>query len=370
MRTDSATGRCALQDDHPLWPVALRERWHSRRERSRRLAASPHFAGGRVLASMARSPAPRDAPQLLWRFMTELRQHRPRHPVPTLPVDLTSLATASLQPRITWLGHSSIFLECAGARIFIDPVFGAAAPPMAARFFQRLVEAPVAREALPLPDVVLISHNHYDHLEEATIRYYADKPVMFIAPLGVGAYLEQWGVPPARVRELDWWEHCRVLGVEFRALPAIHKSGRSSLDLNRTLWASWGIRSAHGNLYFSGDSAYGEHFARIGERCGPFDLAFLEVAANVKGPDHCAVEEWGHMQAAHALQAARDLGAERIFPVHWSTYELFLQGWDEPVEDLVAEAGSAGVSLLTPMIGRSVHLDSATDHWWRQVGAG
>ncbi|KLV09846.1 MULTISPECIES: MBL fold metallo-hydrolase [Photobacterium] len=343
--------------------------WHVQSEeiRQERIARSPQFDNGTAISRLPQVDHSEGMLSVMWKFFMARDQYKPHDRLTFKAVDTAKLVEPSQDLRVTWLGHSSLFVEADGVRMLIDPVFDYASPSLFSRWFSRNVDAPVSREALPLPDVILISHDHYDHLEESTARYYADKNVTFYVPLGVGRHLEKWGVNPANIHEFDWWESQRVGSVRITSAPANHTSGRGLFDKNQTLWTSWAIQANAGSVFYSGDSAYGEHFKAIGEKLGPFDLTFLEVAANLKADSGYPVEGWGHMQAAHTMQAHLDVRGDKLFPVHWSTYELFLNKWDEPVNDLIDEAASYQVELVTPMIGESLDLSQPirTAYWWQ-----
>ncbi len=338
-------------------------------QRRARIAASPQFIDNKVKSQMPNVPSSVSMLSVMWQFFFTRKQLKPQAALPYQPVDVDQLATANAELRVTWLGHSSLFIELDRTRILIDPVFDYAAPRLAKRWFARNVPAPIARNQLPIPDVIVISHDHYDHLEERSVRFYAQHNVRFLVPLAVGRHLEKWGVAPQNIQEFDWWEQATLNGVSFTATPANHNSGRTGFDSNQTLWCSWVIRGQHGALFYSGDSAYDRHFAQIGERLGPFDIAFIEAAADLKNGQGFPVENWGHMQANHTLAAFHDLQARALFPVHWSTFELFLHQWDEPIEDLIAGAKRANVPLLVPMIGETFEprRNPVFRTWWRSL---
>lgn len=335
--------------------------------RQERIASSPQFIDGKVVSHLPKVNAEEGMLTTMWKFFMQREQYKPQSRLQFQAVDTQLLAEPSKSLRVTWLGHSSLFVEVDNTRLLIDPVFEYAAPSFFSRWFERNVDAPVSREELPVPDVILISHDHYDHLEESTARYYANEGVKFFVPLGVGRHLEKWGVKPSNIQEFDWWESQQLNSVTITSAPANHNSGRGLFDSNKTLWSSWAIQADAGSVFFSGDSAYGEHFKQIGERLGPFDLSFIEVAANVKEGKGYPVEGWGHMQAAHTMQAHLDVRAEKLFPVHWSTYELFLHRWDEPVNDLIAEAEVHNADLVTPLVGESLDFSQPvrTTYWWQ-----
>ncbi|NRF30448.1 MBL fold metallo-hydrolase [Vibrio coralliilyticus] len=343
------------------------ERQQSERLRAKRIFNSKQFNNGKVVARMPNVPSPESMSAVMWKFFFQRASLKPQTMLPHIPVNMVKLAQRSDDMRVTWLGHSSLFIDIDRTRILIDPVFEHASPWVAKKLFSRNVKAPVKRDELPLPDAIVISHDHYDHLEESTIRYYADKDVVFMVPLAVGRHLEKWGVSPAKIQELDWWESTTINGVKLTAAPANHNSGRTGFDSNSTLWASWAIHGKSGSLFYSGDSAYDTHFKEIGKKLGPFDMAFIEVAANVKEGKGFPVENWGHMQARHTMQAFMDLGAEQLFPVHWSTFELFAHKWDEPMTDLIEEAKVTGARLVTPMVGETLELNDEinTSFWWK-----
>ncbi|USD43052.1 MBL fold metallo-hydrolase [Vibrio sp. SCSIO 43135] len=341
----------------------------SEQHRLERIANSPQFDGDKVITRMPNVPSSESMSSVMWTFFFERSKLKPQAKLPHQTVDIEKLATASDDLRVTWLGHSSLLVEVDKTRVLIDPVFEYASPRIAKKLFDRNVNAPVTRDALPTPDVIVISHDHYDHLEESTIRFYADKPVQFFVPLAVGRHLEKWGVSPSRIQEFDWWESQTINGVEFTATPANHNSGRTGFDSNQTLWASWAIRGNHGRVFYSGDTAYDTHFKQIGDELGPFDMAFIEVAANVKDGKGFPVENWGHMQARHTMQAHLDLQAEQLFPVHWSTFELFAHKWDQPMTDLIEEANKVGAVLTTPMVGQTIEPNSGiyNTYWWQGI---
>ncbi|NOI58691.1 MBL fold metallo-hydrolase [Vibrio coralliilyticus] len=344
------------------------ERQQSERLRAKRIVNSKQFKNGKVVARMPSVPSSESMSSVMWKFFFQRGSLKPQTMLPHVPVNMVKLAQRSDDMRVTWLGHSSLFIDIDRTRILIDPVFEHASPWVAKKLFSRNVKAPVKRDELPLPDAIVISHDHYDHLEESTIRYYADKDVVFMVPLAVGRHLEKWGVSPAKIQELDWWESTTINGVKLTAAPANHNSGRTGFDSNSTLWASWAIHGKSGSLFYSGDSAYDTHFKEIGKKLGPFDMAFIEVAANVKEGKGFPVENWGHMQARHTMQAFMDLGAEQLFPVHWSTFELFAHKWDEPMTDLIEEAKVTGARLVTPMVGETLELNDEinTSFWWKK----
>jgi L-ascorbate metabolism protein UlaG (beta-lactamase superfamily) len=267
--------------------------------------------------------------------------------------------------RATWLGHSTVLLELDGKRVLTDPVWGERASPSKLAGPKRFQPVPVAIERLPPLDAVLISHDHYDHLcqESVLALARAQSGVPLLTPLGVGARLEEWGIDPARIVELDWWEHKRVGPLTITAAPSQHFSGRGAFDRNSTLWTSFAVRGENESFFFSGDTGLTPEYQQIRERLGPFTLTMLEV-----GAFHPA---WGeiHLGPENALAAHALLGGGPLLPVHWGTFNLAIHAWDEPAETLLQRAPKEGVQLVMPKIGEPVEIARAglVDPWWRPI---
>lgn len=269
--------------------------------------------------------------------------------------------------RATWLGHSTVLIEIDGLRVLTDPVWGPRASPSRLAGPKRFQPVPLPLRALPPVDLVLVSHDHYDHLDYPTIRELAKQPVPFVTSLGVGAHLEAWGVPAERITELDWWESAALPGAELRvhAAPSQHFSGRALNDRNATLWSSFVIETEHHRVFFSGDTGLTNEYAAIRERFGNFDLVMLEV-----GAFH---PSWGdiHLGPRNALRALDLLGGGAFLPVHWGTFALAMHDWDEPAETLLALAPQQGAQLVMPRLGEPVEPARAEAPlpWWRAAGA-
>ena len=269
--------------------------------------------------------------------------------------------------RATWLGHSTVLIEIDGWRVLTDPVWGPRASP--SRFVgpKRFQPIPIEIRDLPPLDAVIVSHDHYDHLDFTTMRKMRKATVPIVTSLGVGAHLEAFGIAPQRIFELDWWESHRIPGTDLTltAAPSQHFSGRGLQDGNRTLWSSFVIQSPRHRVFFSGDTGPTAEHAQIRERLGPFDLVMLEV-----GAFHPA---WGniHLGPANALAAHTLLGGGPFLPVHWGTFNLALHPWDEPAETLLTLAPKTGARLLMPRLGEPVEPvhDRRLDAWWRGVDA-
>jgi L-ascorbate metabolism protein UlaG (beta-lactamase superfamily) len=265
--------------------------------------------------------------------------------------------------RVTWFGHSTVLLELDGHCILTDPVFGARASPLRFAGPKRFHPVPARLEEVPALDVVLLSHDHYDHLCAQTIVALSQMDVPIVTSLGVGARLEALGVAPEKIHELDWGEFVDLRGLRLTATPCQHFSGRSATDRNRTLWSSWVIESERRKLFFSGDTGISEQFRETGTRYGPFDLVLLEVGA--------FNEAWGdiHLGPENALAVFEMLGGGTLLPVHWGTFNLALHDWDEPAETLVRLASEQGARILTPKIGQVFvpeHIEGPTP-WWRAI---
>ena len=325
---------------------------------------------------MARSPQWRDGrfhnPQPIWSNYTKaiaagLRSSpyaRPLEPVPVArvnPATLQTLPDSGL--RITWLGHSTSLIEIDGHRVLTDPVWSGRASPADWIGIPRWYEPPVALADLPPLDAVLISHDHYDHLDHRTIRALNARAVTFIVPLGVGAHLEYWGVPAFRIIELDWWENIKVGELEITSTPARHASARGLFDKDLTLWSGYALRGARHRVYFSGDTGMQASFAEIGARLGPFDATLIETGEyNANWPD------W-HIGPEQAVEAHRLVQGRVMIPIHWGLFNLAPHTWTEPAERATAAAARAGVILATPRPGESVEptQENSTARWWPEL---
>ncbi|MGC3996876.1 MAG: MBL fold metallo-hydrolase [Anaeromyxobacter sp.] len=333
--------------------------------RLERMRASPRFRDGvfhNTAPVGAALPAGQALP-VLGEFVFGDAQRSPPAPLPGDDPRPAWLTPPGSGLRVTWLGHSTLLLELDGFRLLTDPVWGERASPWRFAGPRRFQPAPVSIDALPALDAVLLSHDHYDHLDLPTIQALARRPVTFVTALGVGAHLEAWGVPPARILELDWWEDAPLHGGALRvtAAPAQHFSGRGLRDRNATLWCSFAVATARHRVYFGGDTGPTPEHAEVGARLGPFDLAMLEVGAH-----HPA---WGaiHLGPERALEAQARLGGPPLLPIHWGTFNLALHAWDEPVESLLAGAARSGARLLLPRLGQAVEPAAAglPEPWWR-----
>jgi len=267
--------------------------------------------------------------------------------------------------RTTWLGHSTVMIEIGGVRIVTDPVWGNRASPVSFAGPKRFQPVPVTIPALPKLDAVIVSHDHYDHLDYPTIVQLAKIDVPFFTSLGVGKHLEAFGIAASRITELDWWETATVprSEVTITAAPSQHFSGRGVSDRNHALWSSFAVKSAKHSVFFSGDTGLTNEYEEIRRRLGPFDVVMLEV-----GAFH---PSWGdiHLGPENALKALKLLGGGMLLPVHWGTFNLALHAWDEPAETLVKLATADDVKLLMPKLGAASEPAriEVLDPWWRNV---
>ncbi|MGV6473221.1 MBL fold metallo-hydrolase [Azotobacter vinelandii] len=332
--------------------------------RLERMQASRQYADGGFVntypSSTGREPA--DRPTLV-DFLFRGEGRTPERPLPASDPRATWRRPVETGLRATWLGHSTVLLEIDGQRILTDPVWGMRASPLPFAGPRRFQPVPVDIDALPPLDAVLISHDHYDHLDYPSIRALAARRVPFVTSLGVGVHLEAWGVPAGCIIELDWWEHSVLPGgLTISAAPSHHFSGRGLRDRNATLWSSFALRGERHAVFFSGDTGLSPAFAEIGRRLGPFDLVMIEV-----GAFH---PSWGnvHLGPDNALRAWAQLGSGRFLPVHWGTFNLAMHPWAQPADVLLAKAPEG---LLMPRLGEPVEPArlETPEPWWREPAA-
>jgi L-ascorbate metabolism protein UlaG (beta-lactamase superfamily) len=337
--------------------------------RRERILSSPRFDGRSFVNVSGLGPGLRDGSTVpvMREFLFGGARRVPLAPLPSVDPRIAWQRSPETGLRATWLGHSTVLFEIDGARVLTDPVWGERASPVGFAGPKRFQPVPVAIEALPPIDAVIVSHDHYDHLCRDSVLALAQRGARFYTSLGVGAHLEAWGIPAERVHELDWWESAELPGLEISitAAPSQHFSGRSLADRNRTLWSSFVVRGERHAIFFSGDTGLTGEYTEIAARLGPFDLVLLEV-----GAFHPA---WGHIHLGpdQALDALGLLGASRLLPVHWGTFNLAIHAWDEPAERLLELAATRPVELLMPRLGAAVEPSryEPVDPWWRSVAA-
>lgn len=335
--------------------------------RLERMKASRLWAGDRFQNQHPIMPNLRDPAvpmPSLKDFMCGGERRVPRGPLPaTNPLDIWATSPQS-GLRVTWLGHSTLLIEIDGVRILTDPVWGPRASPSTLVGPKRFQRVPISLREMPPVDVVVVSHDHYDHLDYPTIRTLAQTQVPFVTSLGVGAHLEYWGVHAERITELDWWESHTLPDTEvmLTAAPSQHFSGRGLKDRNATLWSSFAIRSAKHSVFFSGDTGLTTEYRSIRDRLGPFEVVMLEI-----GAFHPA---WGdiHLGPDNALRAHAMLGGV-FMPVHWGTFALAMHAWDQPAERLLELAPRSDAQLLMPLLGQPAEPAHAetVEPWWREI---
>jgi L-ascorbate metabolism protein UlaG (beta-lactamase superfamily) len=298
-------------------------------------------------------------------------QKEPPAPLPSVKTDLKmlvaeqTLTSEPAKPVVVWFGHSMYFIRIGGKTILVDPVLSERASPVS---FAGSVSYPgtriVTAADFPPLDAIIITHDHYDHLDYETILQLAPKTKHFHTSLGVGEHLEYWGIPASAISEYDWWE-CGMIadGIEIIAAPARHSSGRGVVGNKKTLWSSFILKTATHTLYVGGDSGYDTHFKAIGDKYGPFDLVMLECG------QYNLSWKLIHLMPEEVVQAAQDLRSKALLPVHWGKFTLALHPWDESIRRVTAEAKKREVRITTPRIGEVIRLDSVypASAWWESV---
>ncbi|GGM45823.1 Zn-dependent hydrolase [Micromonospora sonchi] len=332
--------------------------------RAERAARSPQFRGDAFHNRAAtRTMAPAPDRNLLRELIFGKQKRRPSVAVPLVRPTRAPEVDPARELNIVWYGHASVLVEIEGRRVLLDPVWSERCSPSATIGPRRLHEPPVRLDELPRLDAILISHDHYDHLDMATVRELtARQSAPFLVPLGVGAHLDRWGVPADRIVELDWSQTHRVADLEITCAVAQHFSGRG-LRRNGTLWNSWVVAGHQRRVYYTGDSGYFEGYAEIGAAHGPFDVTLMQIGAYDRA--------WPgiHMFPEEAVTAHLDLRGGLFLPVHWATFNLALHDWSEPVDRLWAEAKARDVRLAVPRPGERVVVDDPppVDGWWQSI---
>jgi L-ascorbate metabolism protein UlaG (beta-lactamase superfamily) len=335
--------------------------------RLERAKANPQYRDGRFVNLQPETPTSlASMGDYVVRQFSGSEVREPPAPVPVMAVDKAALAVPPPASglRAFWIGHASTYIEIDGLRLLLDPVFAERVSPLPVGP-RRFHPPPIALADLPPIDAVLISHDHYDHLDMDAVRHLATRGARFYVPLGIGAHLERWGVAAAQIEEMEWWQQRTLRGVSIHCTPTRHYSGRGLTDRSATLWSSWSVAGPQHRFFYSGDTGYGTHFRDIGARLGPFDLAFVKIGAYGPGASWIDI----HMPPEEAVQAHRDVRGKRLFPVHWSTFNLAYHDWDEPIRRAVAEARRTGVELVTPRLGEWVGADQEfrSTAWWEAV---
>ncbi len=302
-----------------------------------------------------------------WKLIGEFlwgggKYRKPSHRLPEEKPDWKEFLRKSEFMKFIWFGHSTFIVNIDGNILLFDPVFSESAAPFSF-MVKRFQDAVVSLEELPEIDYIFISHDHYDHLDEKTIRFFQKKKTKFLTPLGVTSHLKEWGIQEDRLTELDWWEEISINGMKIICGPAQHFSGRKGWNGNQTLWGSWIVKGKSESFFFSGDSGYDTHFKEIGDAHGPFTISFIE-----NGQYN---EMWKevHVLPEETAKAFLELKGKKLVPVHWAMFDLSLHDWYEPVEMLEKYAEENQIDLLTPKFGEIVYSEKPNPlvRWWKSL---
>jgi L-ascorbate metabolism protein UlaG (beta-lactamase superfamily) len=329
--------------------------------RLKRIQESPNYANGAFqnlnhTPALAEGVSPVD---ILKSYINPPKDRKPANLMPSVKTNLNALPTEN--PVVVWFGHSSYLIKIGGKTLLIDPVFSGTASPVS--FFGKNYAGTneYGVDSLPEIDILIITHDHYDHMDYKTIKQLVPRVGQVVTSLGVGAHLERWGFEASRIQELDWGQKTELPdSISLTAVPARHFSGRG-FKRNQTLWSSFVFQSATHKIYVGGDSGYDSHFKEIGAAYGPFDLAILECG------QYNEFWKYIHMMPEQTAQAALDLQAKKLMPVHWAKFTLSLHAWYEPIERVVKHAQILNLPLVTPIIGQPVEIgkDYPNNEWWR-----
>ena len=334
---------------------------HPEGERLARIKELPNYKDGELHNQSPTPTLPEGVSYLdvIWGMIKGNKKSRPVGSIPTMKPDFTPVKNV----KIIWFGHSSYLIQADGMNILVDPVFSLRTSPFAflgAKSFKGTEF--IMAEDLPPLDVVVITHDHYDHLDYASILKLKDKTKMFVTSLGVGAHLEFWGVAAEKITELAWGEATSYRSLNFTAAPARHFSGRG-LKRNQTVWSAFVLQTSRNKLYLGGDSGYDTHFKDAGDKYGPFDIAILECG---QYNDYWPLI---HMSPEQTIQAAKELKAKVYLPVHWGKFLLAWHDWDDPIVRAVKKARAENLKITTPIMGESIILDEyyPEKEWWLDV---
>ncbi|MCH4823106.1 MBL fold metallo-hydrolase [Gramella lutea] len=301
-----------------------------------------------------------DLPKLLYKQFCQKQGREPEKPIPIEPFDKADFLKESSDSKLIWYGHSVLLLRLNSKTILIDPMFGQDAAPISPFGIKRFSNDTLnIIDDLPEIDLALISHDHYDHLDLNSIQKLIPKVRKFGMALGVARHLKKWGVPENKMVELDWWEDLNFNDIKITFTPTRHFSGRGLMDRSRSLWGGWVLRTPKENIWFSGDSGYGNHFKEIGERLGPFDFGIMECGQYN--------EKWHqiHMYPEESIQAALDVGLKKIMAVHWAGFALAQHHWKDPIRRFISAAAGTSLKLSHPKPGEIFTVKQLKDHsWW------
>lgn len=337
-------------------------------EDMKRYRQSPNYKGTKFqypLETKMFKPSPGSWITAFREYVQRKPQLKPDRPLPQ--VNLTREIIEELRDdTAVWFGHSSLFLQMGGVRLLLDPMFSISSSPIGGS--KRFSGLPFGNlNEFPPIDAIVLSHDHYDHLDYGTIRHLKDRVGRFIGPLGIRCHLERWGVAPGQIEETDWWEELELQGVRLACTPARHFSGRALFKQGGGgLWCSWVLTTPKTRVYFSGDSGYGPHFKEIGEKYGPFDLTLMECGQYD--------DRWWdiHMLPEQTARAHLDVRGNVLLPIHWGAFSLAMHSWYDPVRRLTEEAKQRGIPLATPKIGEPVRIgspDYPTEAWWKSASS-
>lgn len=324
-------------------------------------AQPAHFDGKRFHNARPRQqPGLAGFSRIMWDFFfNKPADTVPERALPVQPITAQALADAAAHS-VFRLGHSSLLLKLSGRYWLVDPVFAERASPFRWLGPKRFQPAPIALSALPPLEGVILTHDHYDHLDRHALLQLNERVNHIITPLGVGDLLVKWGIAAAKITQLAWWQAQDIAGIRFVCTPTQHFSGRGLFDGNKRLWCSWTLLMPGLKLFLGGDSGYFDGFKTIGRRFGPFDAVFLENGAY--DPRWADI----HMLPADTLQASVDLNARWLFPIHNATFDLAFHRWDDPLQQIVRLAAARNVALCLPMLGQGIDLlqPQTQPDWW------
>lgn len=305
----------------------------------------------------------RDFAKMTYRYITGKEVRTPKVEPPVEQIEREKVIANTQDFGFSWFGHSSFIMKVGGQNILIDPMFSevpAPHPSLGNKRFNK--DLPTVIDSLPAIDLVLISHDHYDHLDYKTIKALKEKVAMFYVPFGIAAHLRSWGIDKSKIKEFNWWTESEYNGLTLAFTPARHFSGRGMNNRFCTLWGSWVIQSEKENIFFSGDSGYGPHFKDIGDKYGPFDISLMECGQYN--------ELWSniHMMPEETVQAAIDTKSKLMMPIHWGAFSLAMHDWNEPIIRASTASSELNIPLIAPKIGAWVSLDNTESHreeWWK-----